>query len=190
MFKSVRIDLTSVLNNETQLLKALQKELREGLSAIPDGSLSRAVYVIRMTGDFLIAYERRNSPVLYIGRGNCTQRLAAHLKNWLHEVRGFGTGVGVEIRIASPRRQNRPDLFKNVEADLIAHFAKDHGSVPFFNRKYERKYAGKIRTYSPTERKEMRRAIIIGSGNRPQWALKPTKANKAFSTFMKGEHFE
>ena len=162
--------------------------MREGLSSI-EGSLDRAVYVIRMTGDFVIAYENRNSPVLYIGRGNCSQRLAAHLKNWLHEVRGFGNNVDLEIRVASPRRKRREDYFKNVEADLLRDFAKEHGSLPFFNKRYERAFQNRC-THKPEARKEMRSAILIGRGNRPRWALKPTKANKAFASFLKGEHFE
>lgn len=188
MFTSVRIEFAKDIHDENQLLKSLRKELRNGLNSIK-GSLSRAVYVIRMTGDFVIAYEKRNSPVLYIGRGNCGQRLASHLKNWLHEVRGFGNGVGLEIRVASPRRQKRKDYFKNVEADLLRDFAKEHGSLPFFNKKYERSFQSKC-THAPEDRNAMRSAILIGSGNKPQWALKPTKANKAFATFLKGEHFE
>lgn len=151
--------------------------------------MDRVVYVVRMTGEFIIAYEKRNSPVLYIGRGNGSQRLAAHLKNWLHEVRGFGTDVGVEVRVASPRRQKRETYYKNVEADLLQDFAKLHGSLPFFNKQFERTHQGKA-DHGPANMKAMRSAILIGKGNRPRWALKPTKANKAFATFLKGEHIE
>jgi len=188
MFTSVWIEFANDVDDEKQLLKMLRGELRTGLNRVK-GSLKRAVYVIRMTGDFVIAYEKRNSPVLYIGRGNCSQRLAAHLKNWLHEVRGFGSKVGLEIRVASPRRQKREDYFKNVEADLLLDFAKEHGALPFFNKRYEHSFQKKC-VHRPEDKKKMRSAILIGSGNKPLWALKPTKANKAFATFLSGEHFE
>ena len=188
MFTSVFMNFAKGIDDEKQLLKTLRSEIRTGLVPVK-GSLDRSVYVIRMTGDFVIAYEKRNSPVLYIGRGNCAQRLAAHLKNWLHEVRSFGSEVGLDIRVASPRRQKRENYFKNVEADLLRDFAKEHGALPFFNKRFERTFQGKCH-HGLEARKEMRSAILIGRGNRPRWALKPTRANKAFATFLKGEHFE
>ena len=187
MFSCVNLNFTTALNNEGRLLQKLQCELSNGLGELEHGedNLARAVYVIRMTGAFLIAYKKRNSPVLYVGRGNCTQRLASHLKNWMSEVHGFGVNVGVEIRVACPRRQNRPDFYKNVEADLLARFARKHGSLPFFNRRYEVQYAGKVH-YSNESGTNLDRAIGIGSGQRPRWALTPTRANKAFASFTKG----
>lgn len=79
MFTSVWIEFAKDPNDEKELLKRLRQELRAGLASI-QGSLERAVYVFRMMGDFVIAYDRRNSPVLYIGRSNCSQRLAVRLK--------------------------------------------------------------------------------------------------------------
>jgi hypothetical protein len=190
VFTSVFIDFTSELDNETKFLRELRRQLRIGLEKLPEKQLGRAVYVIRMTGDFLIAYEKGNSPVLYIGRGYLNQRLAAHIKNWRHEVRRFGSGVGGEIRVASPRRKKRQDFYKNVEADLLGQFANRYDSLPFFNRRYEKKYGGRIHSYQREESKAMRGAIMIGKGYRPKWALKPTRANTGFATFMKGKRVE
>ncbi len=189
MFKALRINFTSNLDDESKLLKELRKQLRAGLEELPHDNLSRAVYVIRMRGDFLIAYKKKNSPVLYIGRGEVSQRVATHLKNWLHEVRKFGSGVSVEVRVAIPRRQRDLNFFKCVEADMLTEFSKIHGSIPFFNRRNEYEFAD-LRNYSESQKSDMRRAIMIGSGNRPKWALKPTLSNKNFANFMKGEHFE
>jgi hypothetical protein len=103
----------------------------------------------------------------------------------MSEVYGFGRNVGVEIRICMPRRQKREDFYKNVEADLIAKFTKKLGSLPFFNSRQETKYVGKVR-YNKTTNMLLDRAVGIGSGNRPRWAIKPTPANQNLALYLKG----
>jgi hypothetical protein len=179
----VQLDFESALVDEEKFLKQLSKQLRQGIR--DQGPLTRCVYVIRMTGQFIVAYRNGNSPVLYVGRGGAGQRLASHLKNWLSEVHEFGREVGVEIRICMPRRKKRRDFFKNVEADLIARFAKKHGSLPFFNSKRETKFEKQV-VYDVPARKLLDRSIGIGNGNRPRWAIKPTLANKNLALYLKG----
>jgi hypothetical protein len=189
LFNSVSIDFGSD-TNEDNTLRKLRASLRNGLQEFRESDLKRAVYVVRMCGNFVIAYKYRNSPVLYIGRGNCGQRLAQHLNNWMHQVKNFGENASVEMKICFPRRQRRENFFMNVEADLLKLFRQEFGSLPFFNKRSELKHAGKIKKYSSQMKREMRRAIMIGSGNKPQWALKPTRSNKDFRTFVKGEDLE
>jgi hypothetical protein len=95
----------------------------------------------------------------------------------------------IEIRIVLPRRQKRVDYFKNVEADLIGWFRQKHGSLPFFNSRIESKFRSKVR-YSENHERQLRRLVGIGSGHRPKWALKPTRANEDFATYMRGEDLE
>jgi hypothetical protein len=191
LFSCVSLDFTEALRQEDRLLEELRSQLRRGLTklGLKDHDLIRSVYVIRMVGRFLIAYRDGNSPVLYSGRGNSSQRLASHLKNWLSEVHSFGKDVSIEIRICCPPRRNRPDFFKNVEADLIARFARKYGSVPFFNRRNETEHSGEV-SYETDVIAEFKKVISVGSGNRPRWAIKPTRANPSFLTFLKGEHPE
>lgn len=92
--------------------------------------------------------------------------------------------MGLEIRVASPRRPGRQDYFKYVEADLLQDFAKEHGGLPFFKKRHESAFQSRC-VHKSEVRREMRSAILIGRGNRPQWALKPTKAKRAFVTFLK-----
>jgi hypothetical protein len=173
--------------DEKRFLGALRKQMREGIrkQGFDLSAVGRCVYVIRMTGRFLVAYETGNSPVLYVGRGNAKQRLASHLGRWLHYVDTFGTGTKVEIRVLVPARRNRSNYFKNVEADLISKFEKRHDSLPFFNRRIEKKFSGKVK-YSVTQEKNLGRLVGIGSGKRPHWAIKPTPANRDFSTYLRG----
>lgn len=130
------------LKTDAAVVKTLKKELTEALAEQGYGAadLKRCVYIIRMKGDFVIAYPTGRSPVLYIGRGSALGRLSTHLSRWLHEIDEFGKDVKIEIRVCRTRRRNRPDLFKNVEADLIAWFAEKYGVIPFFNARREHTY--------------------------------------------------
>ena len=184
----VNLDFASALENEESFLKTLRKQVRDAVreQEPADESLKRSVYIIRMTGQFLVAYGKLNSPVLYIGRGTTSSRVASHLRNWLYQAHTFGNDIGVEIRIVIPRRKKRPDFYKNVEADLLYEFKKKHNALPFFNGRSEHKYAQKIRAYSKTNTTLLSRAIGVGAGKRPQWAIRPTKANANFATYLRG----
>ena len=56
------------LATEAAIVRTLTKELTEALAQQNFAAidLTRCVYVIRMKGDFVIAYPKRRSPVLYI----------------------------------------------------------------------------------------------------------------------------
>ena len=165
--------------------------MREGIvdQGFDASELRRCVYVVRMAGPVVVAYPWRDSPVLYVGRGDAPKRLASHLKNWLHGAHRFGKDVGVELRICLPRRTARAGFFKNVEADLICWFQQKHGAIPFFNARLETKYAGEV-TYLGTQIKDLRRAIGVGSGNRPEWAIRPLRSNRDVGVYYSGHHRE
>lgn len=179
------------LSDEGRLLSALRRQLREAIEAqgFVKGDLDRCVYVIRVRGTVVVAYPQADSPVLYVGRGNAPARLASHLKKWLHTAHKFGSEVGVEIRICIPRRRGRPDFFKCVEADLIRACYNTCGSIPFFNSRLEQTWEGRV-TYSPTSKRAMGQALGVGSGNRPQWAIRPRPANPAYEVYHKGVDWE
>lgn len=175
------------LSDEGRLLTALRRQLREAIEAqgFAKGDLERCVYIIRVRGTVVVAYPQDDSPVLYVGRGDAPSRLASHLKKWLHTAHKFGSEVGVEIRICIPRRKKRTDFFKNVEADLIRWFYDKYGAIPFFNSRLETHWEGKVE-YSTTSERALRQALSVGSGNRPQWAIRPRPANPAYDVFHKG----
>jgi hypothetical protein len=95
------------LTTEKRIVKALRDQLLAALVKQDFGKadLDRCVYIIRMTGDFVISYPAGMSPVLYIGRGDAFTRLSSHLKRWLNQVDGFGKDVGIEVRVCRPRRK-------------------------------------------------------------------------------------
>ncbi len=175
------------LGSVAGIVKTLRRELVEVLDAQGYGAaeLKRCVYVIRMKGDFVIAYPLRRSPVLYIGRGSALGRLSSHLRRWLHEIDGFGKDVRIEIRVCRTRRKNVTDMFKYVEADLIDWFADKYGSIPFFNSRRETAYEGRVH-YTDSDEAQMKAALGVGKGKRPLWAIAPTPANKNYDVFHRG----
>ena len=175
------------LSSVAAIVKTLRTELVEALDAqgYSAADLKRCVYVIRMKGDFVIAYPLRRSPVLYIGRGSALGRLSSHLRRWLHEIDGFGKDVRIEIRVCRTRRKNVTDMFKYVEADLIDWFADKYGVIPFFNSRRETVYEGCV-DYTDTDAAQMKAALGVGKGKRPLWAIAPAPANKNYDVFHRG----
>lgn len=175
------------LESVAAIVKRLRTELTEALGAQGYGAadLQRCVYVIRMKGDFVIAYPLRRSPVLYIGRGSAFGRISSHLRRWLHEIDGFGKDVRIEIRVCRTRRKNLADMFKYVEADLIDWFADKYGVIPFFNSRRETAYEGCV-DYTDADEARMKAALGVGQGKRPLWAIAPAPANKNYDVFHRG----
>jgi hypothetical protein len=176
------------LGTEASIAKTLRKQLIAALQEqeYSPADLKRCVYVIRMKGDFVIAYPRGRSPVLYIGRGSAFGRLSSHLRRWLHEVEGFGKDVRIEVRVCRPRRRNLADMFKYVEADLICRFAARYGSIPFFNSRRETSFEDWVE-YTDVDDGQLSAALGVGKGKRPSWAIAPAPANKNYDVFHRGQ---
>lgn len=175
------------LGSEAAIVKTLRRELTEALQKQGYGAadLKRCVYVIRMKGDFVIAYPTGRSPVLYIGRGSALGRLSSHLRRWLHQIDGFGKDVKIEVRVCRTRRRNVAEMFKHVEADLIDWFADKYGVIPFFNSRRETGSADCV-YYTDTDEAQMKAALGVGKGKRPLWAIAPAPANKNYDVFHRG----
>jgi hypothetical protein len=89
------------------------------------------------------------------------------------------------LRICVPRRRSRAEFFKNVEADMILWFRRKYGAIPFFNSRRELKWENQVK-YPPASRADLNRALGVGSGNRPEWAIRPLPSNEAYDVFHKG----
>lgn len=185
--ESIELKPDRSLGTEAATVKTLRRELTDALTdqGYTAVDLKRCVYVIRMKGDFVIAYPWRRSPVLYIGRGSALGRLSTHLSRWLHEVDDFGKDVAIEIRVCRTRRRNVGEMFKYVEADLIAQHRERFGAIPFFNSRRETSYEDCV-DYTDTDEALMRASLGVGKGKRPRWAIAPAPANKNYEVFHRG----
>jgi hypothetical protein len=186
-FKPIPLDFDAASDDDEKFLKSLRRQMRLGLQeqGVSENEIKRCVYIVRMTGSFIIAYHRSNSPVLYIGRGDAKKRIASHFGKWLSDDCDFGNDSHAEIRLVIPRRQKRENYYKNVEADLNLNFKEQNGSLPYFNRRLEKRFSKKVQ-YTAAQEKLLRRFIGIGSGKRPWWAIRPTCANPSRETYLRG----
>ena len=178
----LRVEFT----DQAAMVRDLQRQLKAGYrDQFSDEQMRRSVYIIRLTGSFVIGYPRGASPVLYIGRGDAPSRLAKHLAKWLHKAFQFGSDTRIEIRMLRPRRRNAANYFMNVEADLLDWFCERMGALPFFNSRREHQHAGLI-DYGPSQERRRWQQIGTGSGKRPHWALTPMRTNPNYATYLKG----
>lgn len=184
----ILLEPSQIVGTDKQLTKFLRSKFRQALSDQASSATDRCVYVIRMVGQFVVAYPDGRSPVLYIGRGTASQRVAAHLKNWVTDLTKLGSNVRIEIRICRPRRKRNDEFYKCVEADLLERFLSKYGCIPFFNSQRQGAFAAECKGtwYTDTDEKRFSAAIGIGRGNRPRWAIAPAPANRNYRVYHTG----
>jgi hypothetical protein len=145
---------------------------------------SQCVYIIRLTGEVAVAYDKKYSPVIYIGEGNAYDRLYDHIK-WLASLVVSVPQVGIEVRIAQVRRRNHDTLYQYIEADLLCWFCEAYGTLPWFNRQRERSKEAQY-DYEHAAKQSLTRHLGVGSGNSYLWAIRPTPINDQYAPYNKG----
>ena len=176
---------------EDKFLRHLRKQMNDAIrdQGVTGAAMKRSVYVVRLKGAFLISYPKKESPTIYIGRGDAQPRLASHLKKWMHHVHNFGSDTTVEVNIILPLRQGRLDYFKYVEGSLLFEHERIYGAIPLFNGRRETTYGEDI-GYTAEQKTKLRALIGVGRGKRPWWSLSPTNANPFMGVFLKGMKLE
>lgn len=133
---------------------------------------ARALYVVRLCPPFIIAYEKKNSPAIYIGRGHFQERITAHLKNWIHPLSKDIPNLKIEILTCQPRARRNYDAFKNVEADMLWEFEQEFGRKPLKNK------VGGAEHHHVHVYNNKSRIWQDGQGKKYKWALRPTELNR------------
>ena len=148
--------------------KVIRKQLIE--QRLTDGELNRAVYVVRLFGDFSIRYPWGKSPVVYIGEGDLPTRLGSHnkLSSWMGKLSNLIEGYQFEIAVVCPRVKNSPETYRDLEAYLLTEFANIFGCIPLRNRQFESLVCN--HTYN---KKDINHALKTGKGKRYSWAVEP-----------------
>lgn len=163
--------------NETWKRDILPKVMAAGLNR---RVLKRAVYVIRLNGNFCISYPLGESPAIYIGEGNFGQRIINHRK-WIGgELEELVGDFSFQVRLAIPRVKNNADAYLDCEAALLRRFGERFGSAPLWNKQYE----SRRNDYEYNDR-QIRQAICKGSGAKYKWALSPMKSSEFYRTFKR-----
>ena len=144
----------------------------------------QCVYVVRLKGSVAVAYKSNFTPAIYIGAGNAASRLYNHA-NWIAELLVAVPNADIEVRVADCVRKNDVDLYRYVEADLIAAFIDKFECLPWFNRQRERSYEGQ-REYDAEVLKDFRARIGRVKGSKYLWAIQPTSNNAQYDHYKAG----
>jgi hypothetical protein len=165
------------LPHETWKKDTLPKLINAGIKNSAD--LKRCVYVIRLNGDYCIQYPNGESPTLYVGEGNFSQRITAH-RLWVRELKELVGDFSFQIRIAIPRVKNNPTAYLDSEAVLLNRFGELFGSAPLWNKQFESRRCD----YSYSQ-SQLDQALCKGSGSKYKWAIRPLKASPFYEEFMR-----
>jgi hypothetical protein len=157
--------------------KTLPELEKMGLTTI---ELKRAVYVIRLNGDYCIDYPKDTSPTVYVGEGNFHQRIMKH-REWVIELKQLVGSFEFEVCIAVPRVRNSIYAYQDAEAAILDHFAERYGSAPLWNKQFEKRRCPHYE-YSP---KSINDVIGKRSGSRYEWAIRPLNSSPFYKNFLK-----
>jgi hypothetical protein len=141
--------------------------------------LKRSVYVIRLNGDFCIRYPRGESPTIYIGEGNFSERINSHRK-WVTELEDLVGDFSFQVRIAVPRVQKNAEAYLDCEAALLERFGELFGTAPLWNKQYE----SRRNNYLYND-KQMNTVLCKGSGAKYKWAIIPMRSSMFYKNFRR-----
>ena len=154
-------------------------------AGLSDLQLNRAVYVIRLFGDFSMRYPWGNSPVVYIGEGDLQSRLGSHnkLRSWMGDLSTLIDGHSFEVGVVCPRVKKAPETYRDLEAYMLLKFSEIYGCVPLRNRQIEKRQC-KQHTYND---EVINQALKIGKGRRYSWAVEPLPSmGSIYDAFHRG----
>jgi hypothetical protein len=142
--------------------------------------LDRAVYVIRLAGNFAIGYPNGESPVVYVGEGSFGRRIASH-KKWARKLEELVGDFAFEVCVATPRVNNQPSTYLDCEAVLLHRFGERFGTAPLWNKQFER------RRFPHHHYSQEKLDYVLGkrSGSRYHWALKPMRSSPFYASYLK-----
>jgi hypothetical protein len=148
-------------------------------AGIDPKDLARSVYVIRLNGDYCVDYPSGESPALYVGEGNFSQRINAH-RAWVTELKDLVGNFSFQVCIAVPRVRNNEDAYLDTEAAILQRFGKLFGSAPLWNKQFENR-----RNNYDYNLRQVDQAICKRSGAKYKWAFRPMKSSPFHQNFLR-----
>jgi hypothetical protein len=136
-------------------------------------TVKSGVYVIALSNPLSIQYRRKQSQVIYVGRGNIMGRIKTHFERKLFDFMLGLSGANFDFYFAKPTRPGTKNYFMHVEHLMLDYFSSQYGGMddkrrfPLLN-----KSAGNNRYYAPGT--EWWKKPLKAQGKRPLWKLMPT----------------
>jgi hypothetical protein len=181
MSKSVQVELSWTCVNwhpdETWGKVLLPRLIQAGAS---EKEMNRSVYVVRLAGNFTVAYPIGDSPAVYIGEGSFGRRISSH-KSWAHKLEELVGEFSFQVCVATPRVKKQPTTYRDCEAAILKRFGERFGSAPLWNKQFER------RRFEHHEYSTRKIDYVIGkrSGAKYHWALQPLKSSPFYDSYRK-----
>lgn len=147
-------------------------------AGVDPNQLDRCVYVIRLNGDYAIAYPGGETPVVYIGEGNFSSRINSHRK-WVSGLQDLVGEFTFQVCIAFPRVRNNEYAYQDCEAALLDRFKKKFKSAPLWNKQFEKR---RSKHYLYNER-QMDESLCKRSGAKYKWALRPMPSSEFYRDY-------
>ncbi|RDZ27859.1 hypothetical protein [Lysobacter silvisoli] len=142
--------------------------------------LARAVYVIRLAGNFAISYPKGDTPAVYVGEGSFGSRIQSH-KRWASQLEELVGEFQFEVCVATPRVRNCPTTYLDCEAVVLQRFRDRFGSAPLWNKQIERRR----HPHHEYSQRKLDYAISKRSGARYHWALKPLPSSPFYASYQR-----
>jgi len=141
--------------------------------------VTKGVYVITLSDSNLcIQYPNKGSQVVYLGRGEIRNQIKKHFENWvtnfsesLHDRQSLKFQFWM-TEIIVP---DSPNAYKDVAADLLEIFEKEHGELPMQNSKGGNHHK-KDHHYNP----EWKSPLQINPSINKGWCITPMMDNEWF----------
>lgn len=117
-------------------------------------------YFVRLSPPYQIAYDKADSPLIYVGKGAIKQRWSQH-RVWLEALGRWLPGARYEVWLF------QDDRCEEIESDALDLFRESYGRLPLANRKAGtsvRKHTYDDSLYQVAE-----------ADRRYWWALRPTQ---------------
>jgi len=183
--RNVGFDLAVYDEYTPQTQKEIRKQaitealrlLRDEFSATAKKDIKQitcGVYVICLSDPFTIKYGKKNSKIIYIGRGNVFARLKSHYETSLFNFMQSLSGTNFDFYISEPKKRGggkANDYYKHIEHRLLEKFSENIGGgekeFPLFNIN-----AGANKNLDEGKGWDK---PLSSAGEKPQWILEKTR---------------
>lgn len=139
-FDSLQVEVQASLKKVvvSRVIKIIEKnwngEVDNLVSKGTFREVKNGVYIISIGRDFGVRYKNGCSEIMYIGRGNISNRLRSHLQNWIFDMSRSLRDIPFKFYMEEFRDGRSPDAFKDCEHWLLDQFTNKFGEQPLLNK--------------------------------------------------------